>query len=66
MFTLKEYFNGCGRRESDFGRDTWYFLHTMAANYPENPGPDQQENMMDMMRIFAQFYPRPNNYFRRR
>ncbi|XP_060582336.1 uncharacterized protein LOC132738760 [Ruditapes philippinarum] len=64
-FQNNEYFNGCGRRESDFGRDTWYFLHTMAANYPENPSPDQQENMMDMMRIFAQFYPRPNNYFRR-
>ncbi|XP_045187669.2 uncharacterized protein LOC123545408 [Mercenaria mercenaria] len=64
-FPDNEYFNGCGRRESEFGNDAWYFLHTLAANYPENPSSEQQANMMDMMRIFAEFYPHPNSYFRR-
>ncbi|XP_053372833.1 uncharacterized protein LOC128546385 [Mercenaria mercenaria] len=64
-YPYNEYFNGCGRRESEFGRDIWHFLHTLAANFPDNPSPQQQANMMDMMRIFAEFYPHPNYYYRR-
>lgn len=65
VFSYSEYSSGCGGREAGFGRDTWNFLHTLAANYPEDPSPEQQEKMMDMMRIFVYFYPRPNYYFRR-
>jgi len=39
------------------GRNTWSFLHTMAAYYPERPNPEQQTNMASFISLFSQFYP---------
>jgi len=39
------------------GRNTWSFLHTMAAYYDENPTPEQQSNMTRFIGLLSQFYP---------
>ncbi|XP_005112567.1 FAD-linked sulfhydryl oxidase ALR [Aplysia californica] len=39
------------------GRNTWAFLHTMAAYYPEQPSAEQQSNMTQFISLFSQFYP---------
>lgn len=39
------------------GRATWTFLHTMAAQYPDNPSETQKKEMTDFMSIFSRVYP---------
>ncbi|KAH9498413.1 hypothetical protein Btru_008200 [Bulinus truncatus] len=39
------------------GRNTWAFLHTMAAYYPEKPSSEQQHNMKQFIKLLSQFYP---------
>ncbi|KAI8796838.1 FAD-linked sulfhydryl oxidase ALR [Biomphalaria glabrata] len=39
------------------GRNTWAFLHTMAAYYPEKPSLEQQHNMKQFIKLLSQFYP---------
>ncbi|AOW04659.1 ERV/ALR sulfhydryl oxidase domain-containing protein [Yarrowia lipolytica] len=39
------------------GRATWTFLHTMAAQYPDNPSETQKKEMTDFMGIFSRVYP---------
>ncbi|CAL1526319.1 unnamed protein product [Lymnaea stagnalis] len=39
------------------GRNTWAFLHTMAAYYPEKPTPEQQHNMKKFIALLSMFYP---------
>ncbi|KAH3861947.1 FAD-linked sulfhydryl oxidase ALR-like [Dreissena polymorpha] len=47
----------CPLDKDELGRHTWGFLHTMAANYPEQPSEQQQRDMKDMMHLFSKFYP---------
>jgi len=39
------------------GRATWTFLHTMAANYPENPSTQQQREVSSFIKTLGRFYP---------
>lgn len=39
------------------GRATWTFLHTLAAQYPENPTRQQQKDVKELMHIMTRIYP---------
>lgn len=39
------------------GSNTWSFLHTMAAYYPENPSMEQQSKMKQFINLLSDFYP---------
>lgn len=47
----------CPLDREELGRNSWSFLHTMAAYYPKKPSEDQKKSMTQFMDIFAQFYP---------
>lgn len=42
---------------AELGRSTWTFLHAMAANFPKNPTPTQQNDMSSFLYNFSKFYP---------
>lgn len=39
------------------GRSTWTFLHSMAANYPNNPSKEQEIKVKNLIEALADFYP---------
>jgi FAD-linked sulfhydryl oxidase len=41
----------------DLGRCTWMFLHTLAAQYPENPTAGQERDAKDLIGILTRMYP---------
>ena len=47
----------CPLDKDELGRNTWSFLHTTAAYYPEKPTEQQQKDMRQMIHIFSRFYP---------
>jgi len=47
----------CPLDKDDLGRNTWSFLHTMAAYYPEKPTTIQEKEITVFMKIFAKYYP---------
>lgn len=47
----------CPPHREELGRNTWTFLHTMAAHYPDHPTSKQQEEMSTFIRIFSHLYP---------
>ena len=47
----------CPLDKDELGRNTWGFLHTMAANYPERPSTEQQSLMKTFVKTFSEFYP---------
>ena len=47
----------CPPDVESLGRATWTFLHTMAANYPEQPTVRQQLDMSSFMSTLGRFYP---------
>ncbi|KAI8985497.1 ERV/ALR sulfhydryl oxidase domain-containing protein [Pilobolus umbonatus] len=47
----------CPADVKTLGRHTWTLLHTMAAYYPEQPTPDQQNTMKQFIHSFAEVYP---------
>jgi mitochondrial FAD-linked sulfhydryl oxidase len=54
---IAEAVKNCPLDKDQLGRNTWSFLHTMAAHYPETPSKTQQEKMKNFMHIFSEFYP---------
>ena len=48
---------GCPVDKNELGRNTWSFLHTMAAYYPEEPTAKQQKDMNNFIKLFSRFYP---------
>ncbi|KAE8741397.1 hypothetical protein FOCC_FOCC013096 [Frankliniella occidentalis] len=47
----------CPLDKDELGSKTWGFLHTMAAYYPENPSPQQKQDMTSFFDVFSRFYP---------
>ena len=47
----------CPVNKDELGRNTWSFLHTMAATYPEKPSVEQQADMRSFVYLFSKFYP---------
>lgn len=43
--------------KAELGRSTWRFLHTMMARFPENPTPQQSEDLRKFIHLFSLLYP---------
>ena len=49
--------HNCPLDINELGRNTWSFLHTMAANYPEKPSDEDQSRMKTFMSSLSYLYP---------
>lgn len=47
----------CPLNRESLGRNTWSFLHTLAAAYPSRPTSEEKENMKEFIRLFSILYP---------
>lgn len=43
--------------KAELGRSTWRFLHTMMARFPENPTPQQSDDLRQFIHLFSLLYP---------
>ncbi|CAL5196495.1 unnamed protein product [Lathyrus oleraceus] len=43
--------------KEDLGRATWTFLHTLAAQYPDNPTRQQKKDVKELVQILSRMYP---------
>lgn len=39
------------------GYHTWNLLHTMVANYPDEPSPQKQEDIYQFFKLLGRLYP---------
>ena len=47
----------CPLNKAQLGRNTWSFLHTMAAYYPDKPNDTDKKEMTNFINSFGRFYP---------
>ena len=50
-------YEGCPLDRSELGKSSWDLLHTIAANYPDQPSEEQQRQMTAFIEGLAAFYP---------
>ncbi|KAK7405714.1 hypothetical protein VNO78_07322 [Psophocarpus tetragonolobus] len=43
--------------KEELGRATWTFLHTLAAQYPDNPTRQQKKDVKELVQIISRMYP---------
>ncbi|KAF7811064.1 FAD-linked sulfhydryl oxidase ERV1 [Senna tora] len=43
--------------KEELGKATWTFLHTLAAQYPDNPTRQQKKDVKELMGILSRIYP---------
>ncbi|KAG6652194.1 hypothetical protein I3843_06G159700 [Carya illinoinensis] len=43
--------------KEELGMATWTFLHTLAAQYPDNPTRQQKKDVKELMAILSRMYP---------
>ncbi|GAU36701.1 hypothetical protein TSUD_16130, partial [Trifolium subterraneum] len=43
--------------KEELGRSTWTFLHTLAAQYPDNPTRQQKKDVKELVHILSRMYP---------
>ncbi|KAI4295750.1 hypothetical protein L6164_035761 [Bauhinia variegata] len=43
--------------KEELGRATWTFLHTLAAQYPDNPTRQQKKDVKELFGILSRIYP---------
>ncbi|KAI9110907.1 hypothetical protein K1719_018027 [Acacia pycnantha] len=43
--------------KEELGRATWTFLHTLAAQYPDNPTRQQKKDVKELMGLLSRMYP---------
>lgn len=43
--------------KEEVGRATWIFLHTLAAQYPDNPTRQQKKDVKELVHILSRMYP---------
>ncbi|XP_057426859.1 FAD-linked sulfhydryl oxidase ERV1-like isoform X2 [Lotus japonicus] len=43
--------------KEELGRATWTFLHTLAAQYPDNPTRQQKKDVKELVQILSRLYP---------
>ncbi|KAK3888493.1 hypothetical protein Pcinc_007452 [Petrolisthes cinctipes] len=48
---------GCPADSLGLGRGSWRLLHSMAAYYPPTPSTQEQQEMSEFIKLFANFYP---------
>jgi len=49
--------NDCPLNKDQLGAQAWGVLHTIAANYPQNPTEDQKNNIKLFFELFSKVYP---------
>ncbi|CAO1428953.1 unnamed protein product [Diamesa serratosioi] len=47
----------CPWDKNMLGKSTWGLLHTIAANYPEKPTPENQKDVSSFFSILSRLYP---------
>lgn len=50
-------YRGCPVDRSQLGRSSWDLLHTMAANYPDDPSLETQRQLLNFFEALAHLYP---------
>ena len=48
---------GCPADSVSLGRGSWRLLHTIAANYPEQPTLQEKNDMSSFIVLFSKVYP---------
>ncbi|XP_015916991.1 FAD-linked sulfhydryl oxidase ALR isoform X2 [Parasteatoda tepidariorum] len=47
----------CPLDREELGKNTWSFLHTLAAYFPDKPSEGQKTDMKTFITLFSKFYP---------